>query len=98
VVSRKERQLAEIEGNMIFNRKNYGMNKGIPFVKIGDHVEVDFHLIVRHFGGPPRGPEVLTGLSHAIHRDSLPSPPSAQNLSPRRAYVKTSGRTPSPGS
>jgi hypothetical protein len=53
VVSRKEGHLAAIEGKMIFNRKNYGMNKGIPFVKIGDHVEVNFHLIVRHSGGPP---------------------------------------------
>jgi polyisoprenoid-binding protein YceI len=53
VVSRKEGHLAEIEGKMIFNRKNYGMNKGIPFVKIGDHVEVNFHLMVRHSGGPP---------------------------------------------
>jgi polyisoprenoid-binding protein YceI len=52
VVSRKEGHLAEIEGKMIFNRKNYGMNKGIPLVKIGDHVEVDFHLMVRHSGGP----------------------------------------------
>jgi polyisoprenoid-binding protein YceI len=53
VVSRKEGHLAEIEGKMIFDRKNYGMNKGIPFVKIGDHVEVDFHLMVKHSGGPP---------------------------------------------
>jgi polyisoprenoid-binding protein YceI len=53
VVSRKEGHLAEIEGKMIFNRKNYGMDKGIPFVKIGDHVEVDFHLMVKHSGGPP---------------------------------------------
>jgi polyisoprenoid-binding protein YceI len=53
VVSRKEGHLAEIEGKMIFNRKNYGMDKGIPFVKIGDHVEVNFHLMVRHSGGPP---------------------------------------------
>ena len=53
IVSRKEGHLAEIEGKMIFNRKNYGMNKGIPFVKIGDHVEVNFHLMVRHSSGPP---------------------------------------------
>ncbi len=53
MVSQKEGHLAEIEGKMIFNRKNYGMNKGIPFVKIGDHVEVNFHLMVRHSGGPP---------------------------------------------
>jgi polyisoprenoid-binding protein YceI len=53
VVSRQEGHLTEIEGNMIFKRKKYKMNKGIPFVKIGDHVEVNFHLMVRHSGGPP---------------------------------------------
>lgn len=51
-VAHKEGHLGEIEGKMIFNRKNYGMNKGIPFVKIGDHVEVDFNLKVKHVGGP----------------------------------------------
>jgi polyisoprenoid-binding protein YceI len=29
-----------ITGTMTFDRKDYGMNKGIPFVKIGDHVDV----------------------------------------------------------
>jgi polyisoprenoid-binding protein YceI len=53
IVSHKEGHLEEIEGKMIFNRKSYGMNKGIPFVKIGDHVEVNFHLGVKHTGGPP---------------------------------------------
>ena len=27
---------------MVFNHKDYGMNKGIPFIKIADHVEVNF--------------------------------------------------------
>jgi len=27
-----------------FDRMDYGMNKGIPFIKIADHVEVDCHL------------------------------------------------------
>jgi polyisoprenoid-binding protein YceI len=53
VVFRQEGHLTEIEGNMILKRKKYKMNKGIPFVKIGDHVEVNFHLMVRHSGGPP---------------------------------------------
>ena len=34
----------EIKGSMVFNRKNYEMNKGIPFIKIADHVDVNFHL------------------------------------------------------
>ena len=43
----------EIKGSMIFNRRNYGMNKGIPFIKIADHVDVNFHLKGKRVGGPP---------------------------------------------
>jgi polyisoprenoid-binding protein YceI len=43
----------EIKGDMVFNRKDYGMNKGIPFIKIADHVEVDFHLRGKRVSGPP---------------------------------------------
>jgi len=42
----------EIQGKMVFNRQDYGMNKGIPFIKIADHVEVDFHLRGKHVSGP----------------------------------------------
>jgi len=42
----------EIKGKMVFNRKDYGMNKGIPFIKIADHVEVNFHLKGKRVGGP----------------------------------------------
>jgi polyisoprenoid-binding protein YceI len=52
LVSHREGHLSEIEGKMVFNRKDYGMNKGIPFVKIGDHVDVTFNLKVKHEGGP----------------------------------------------
>jgi polyisoprenoid-binding protein YceI len=52
IVSHKEGHLGEIEGKMIFDRKNYGMNKGIPFIKIANHVEVNFNVKVRHTGGP----------------------------------------------
>ena len=38
---------------MIFNRKDYGMDKGIPFIKIADHVDVSFHLIGKRVSGPP---------------------------------------------
>jgi hypothetical protein len=31
----------EIKGEMVFNRKDYGMNKGIPFIKIAGHVAVN---------------------------------------------------------
>jgi polyisoprenoid-binding protein YceI len=53
IVAHEEGRLEEIEGKMTFNRKNYGMNKGIPFVSIGDHVDVTFNLDVKHVGGPP---------------------------------------------
>jgi polyisoprenoid-binding protein YceI len=52
IVSHKEGHMGEIEGKMNFNRKDYGMNKGIPFVRIGDHVDVTFNLKVKHVSGP----------------------------------------------
>jgi len=42
----------EIKGKMVFNRKDYGMNKGIPFIKIVDHVEVNFHRKGKRVSGP----------------------------------------------
>ena len=41
-----------IQGVLFFNRKEYGMNKGIPFVKIEDHVQVDVELKVKQISGP----------------------------------------------
>jgi polyisoprenoid-binding protein YceI len=52
-ISRKGTGSEEIKGNMVFNRKEYGMNKGIPFVKIADHVEVNVHLRGKRVSGPP---------------------------------------------
>jgi polyisoprenoid-binding protein YceI len=43
----------EIKGAMVFNRKDYGMNRGIPFIKIADHVDVNFHLKGKRVSGPP---------------------------------------------
>ena len=43
----------EIKGVMVFNRKDYGMDKGIPFIKIADHVDVSFHVIGKRVSGPP---------------------------------------------
>ena len=53
VVSGRGTGSGEIKGKMIFNRKDYGMNKGIPFMSIADHVEVNFHLKGKRVGGPP---------------------------------------------
>jgi len=52
-VSGKGTGAGEIKGEMVFNRKDYGMNKGIPFIKIADHVDVDFHLKEKRVSGPP---------------------------------------------
>ena len=41
-ISGKGTGSGEIKGKMVFNRKDYGMDKGIPFIKIADHVQVDF--------------------------------------------------------
>jgi len=37
---------------MAFDRKDYGMNKGIPFVTIADRVEVDVDLHGKKTSGP----------------------------------------------
>ena len=41
-----------IKGSMAFDRKEYGMNSGIPFIKIADRVEVDVALQAKQLSGP----------------------------------------------
>jgi len=41
-----------IKGTMAFDRKDYGMNKGIPFIKIADRVEVNVDLKATQVSGP----------------------------------------------
>ena len=43
----------EIAGTMAFDRKDYGMNSGIPFIKIADRVEVIVDLKGKRVSGPP---------------------------------------------
>jgi hypothetical protein len=43
----------EITGTMAFDRKEFGMNSGIPFIKIADRVEVNVALKVKRVSGPP---------------------------------------------
>jgi polyisoprenoid-binding protein YceI len=43
----------EIKGTMAFDRKDYGMNSGIPFIKIADRVEVSVDLMGKRVSGPP---------------------------------------------
>jgi len=42
-----------IKGTMAFDRKDYGMNSGIPFIKIADRVEVSVNLKAKRTSGPP---------------------------------------------
>ena len=44
---------ARSKGTMAFDRKEYGMNSGIPFIKIADRVEVDIDLLGKRTSGPP---------------------------------------------
>jgi polyisoprenoid-binding protein YceI len=42
-----------IKGTMAFDRKDYGMNSGIPFIKIANRVEVTVDLKAKRVSGPP---------------------------------------------
>jgi polyisoprenoid-binding protein YceI len=42
-----------IKGTMAFDRKDYGMNSGIPFIRIANRVEVTVDLKGKRVGGPP---------------------------------------------
>jgi polyisoprenoid-binding protein YceI len=42
-----------VNGTMAFDRKEYGMNSGIPFIKIANRVEVTIALKAKHVSGPP---------------------------------------------
>jgi polyisoprenoid-binding protein YceI len=52
-VSGKGTGSATVNGTMAFDRKEYGMNSGIPFIKIANRVEVTVALKVKHVSGPP---------------------------------------------
>jgi|SRR5580700_4438189 polyisoprenoid-binding protein YceI len=43
----------EIKGTMAFDRKDYGLNGSIPFIKIADRVEVTVNLKAKRVSGPP---------------------------------------------
>lgn len=42
-----------IKGTMAFDRKDYGMTKGIPFMKVANRVEVTVDLHAKRISGPP---------------------------------------------
>ena len=41
-----------VKGTMAFDRKEFGMNSGIPFIKIADRVEVNVALQAHQVSGP----------------------------------------------
>ncbi|MGO9606347.1 MAG: YceI family protein [Candidatus Binataceae bacterium] len=43
----------KVMGTLYFDRKDYGMNSGIPFIKIADRVEVNVALQGKRISGPP---------------------------------------------
>ena len=43
----------EIKGTMAFDRKEFGMNSGIPFIRIADRVEVTVDFKAKRVSGPP---------------------------------------------
>jgi polyisoprenoid-binding protein YceI len=43
----------DIKGTMAFDRKEFGMNSGIPFIKIADRVEVNVDIFAKRISGPP---------------------------------------------
>ena len=45
--------VGEIKGTMAFDRKDYGMNGSIPFIKIADRVEVTVAFQAKRVSGPP---------------------------------------------
>ena len=53
VLSREGTGSGAIKGTMAFDRKDYGMNSGIPFIKIADRVEVTVDLQAKRVSGPP---------------------------------------------
>ena len=42
-----------LDGTMAFDRKDYGMTSGIPFIRIANRVEVNVRLKWRRVSGPP---------------------------------------------
>jgi polyisoprenoid-binding protein YceI len=52
-ISGKGTGSGEVKGTMAFDRKDFGMTSGIPFMKIADRVEVNVALKGTRVSGPP---------------------------------------------
>jgi polyisoprenoid-binding protein YceI len=53
VMTGKGTGVGTVTGTMAFDRKQYGMNSGIPFIKIANRVEVTVFLKGKRVSGPP---------------------------------------------
>jgi polyisoprenoid-binding protein YceI len=53
VVSGQGTGTGVIKGTMAFDRKDYGMNSGIPFIRIANRVQVTVNLVGKRVSGPP---------------------------------------------
>ena len=53
IVDPEGKASGDIRGTMAFDRKDYGMNSGIPFIRIADRVEVTIALQAKRVSGPP---------------------------------------------
>ena len=50
---REGKGTGEIKGTMAFDRKEFGMDRGIPFIRIADRVEVTVDFKVKRVSGSP---------------------------------------------
>jgi polyisoprenoid-binding protein YceI len=50
---REGKGVGEIKGTMAFDRKDYGVDGSIPFIKIADRVEVTVAFQAKRVSGPP---------------------------------------------
>ena len=53
VADREGQGTGEIKGILWFDRKDFGLDGGVPFVKIADRVEVTIDFKATRVGGPP---------------------------------------------
>jgi polyisoprenoid-binding protein YceI len=53
VTDREGAGTGEIKGTMAFDRKEFGMDSGIPFIRIADRVAVTVDLKAKRTSGPP---------------------------------------------
>jgi polyisoprenoid-binding protein YceI len=49
----KETGSGTIKGTLYFDRRNYGIDPNIPFIRVADRVEVNVSLLARRTSGPP---------------------------------------------